>query len=186
MTDPKNYKQLIRYFASHDEKIKKYYCHLPALLGTQFGFDIAIAYLFSRIEFAQNRALYCGLVKLHECKSSIVENILVTWHMRREDFRSKFKMIFGKDIPREIQEKIKDAEKVRDRIVHGNIGVIVEKRKRKAIAGILDYSRELNLFVKNEAGFEPFGSLKGFHGGGHSLTARTTQWILKGMEFPIS
>ena len=95
-------------------------------------------------------------------------------------------MIYGREIPPEILIKIKAAETVRDQIMHGRPRLVDDKEKRKAIAEVLDYSKELSSFIKAIAGFEPFGNLKGFNGGGHPLGNTTTKWVLKGMSFPVS
>ena len=76
-------------------------------------------------------------------------------------------------------DKIAEAEKVRDLILHGK--QVSEVDKRKAVVDVLEYAKSFNAEVSRIAGFKPFGSLKGFKGRGQPLDKSTSRWVLKGV-----
>lgn len=181
--EPKTYIALIKHFKSRPSNIQSYYNALPKLIDSGFEYEIAIAYLFIRLEQAYHRILYGGAIKLHRAEVNVARGAIETWHITRPDFLAKFQNIFGKPIAHSLRIKAEEAEKVRDAIIHGK--AITEDSKRKAIVEILGYSEELDRFVYQMAGFEPFGSMQGFKGAAEPLDASTTRWILKGMGFPV-
>ena len=182
MSEPKSYKSVIKHYALKPHKFQKFYKHLPKLLEG-FGFDIAIGYLFSRLEMAQNMIIYCGITKLHRCDKTIVDIAISQWRRTREGFIEKYKNIYGVGIPSVILNKIKIAEGIRDRILHGKS--VKDSKKRQAIVDALDYSEALNEHVYSRAGFKPFGDLRGYKGRGRPLDRNTTRWVLKGMGFNV-
>ncbi|NZA03056.1 hypothetical protein H0I39_17405 [Ottowia beijingensis] len=78
-------------------------------------------------------------------------------------------------------EKIKKAERVRDRVIHGK--QVSDPDMRQAIIDVIEYAKALNKDLKAAAGFEPFGDLRGFKGRAQSLEKSTTIWLLKGLGF---
>ena len=87
-------------------------------------------------------------------------------------------------MPTPITRKLREAEKVRDKIVHGKS--INNPNMRDAIYDVLEYATLLNEHLEEKAGFKPFGDLRGFKGRGTPLDANTTRWLLKGMGFTLS
>ena len=100
-------------------------------------------------------------------------------HMTRGEFKDLYKTIFGKPLTKTVADKIAEAEKVRDRILHGK--TVSETDKRKAVIDILEYARAFNAAVYDISGFKPFGSLQGFKGRAKPLDKSTSRWILKGV-----
>jgi len=82
-------------------------------------------------------------------------------------------------LPDPVIQKLRFAEGVRDKAVHGK--VIVEADARTALVDVLDYAVELNKFVDGIAGFKPCGDMRGFKGAGQPLARATTRWLLKGL-----
>lgn len=182
MTIP-NYKAIIRHFDASPEEIKNFFKHTPKLV-TDFDYQVAIGYVFLRTELGLNRSIYCGVVKLHRGEAELCRRIVNVQHMTREGFLALFKNVYGKELPMGVRSKIKDAEKIRDRVLHGK--EVKDSDMRKAICDVLDYANAMNKFLEKEAGFQPFGGdLRGFKGRGEPLDAKTTKWILKGMGFGI-
>jgi len=106
-------------------------------------------------------------------------------HLSRADFKSLFETLFEKQIPEVIAEKLEQAEKVRDRAIHGREPS--EARMRAAVVDLLDYARDYNAFVHSLAHFQPFGSLQGFHGGrAKGLDNSTTRLLLLGVGFTLA
>ena len=154
------------------------------MLVADFPLEVALSYIFSRVEFAHNMTLYCGIVKLHRAEPSMARAAVDTQHMTRQQFRDKFQAIYGAPISEPTTRLIKSAEAVRDKVMHGK--TTTEKVRRGAIDHVLEYANRLNAEVLKLGGPMPFGDLRGFKGRGEALDSSTTRWVLKGMGFPVS
>ena len=171
-----------RYNAAPKE-VRDYFPHLVGLLDA-FPLDVALAYVFSRVELAQNMTLYCGIVKRHKGNAALARKAVDAHHMTRKDFVQKYEAIFGKVLSSGAAASLQAAEAIRDKVMHGK--KTSDKEVRQAIANVLDYAQQLNSDVSSLAGFKPFGDLRGFKGAAQSLDHSTTRWVLKGMGFPVS
>ena len=128
--------------------------------------------------------LYCGVVKLHQAHKDVVSNVVQKQHLTRANFALLFETIIGKRIDSKVVVKIKDAEKIRDKVVHGKR--VSDADMRMAVTRVIEYAESFNNFVKGTAGFKPFDDLRGFKGAAKSLPKETTRWLLKGLGFCIS
>jgi hypothetical protein len=169
---------ILNKFDALPEEIKSYFTHFPKI-ADQFPWDVSISYMFSLVELAHNMTLYCGVVKCHKVDSALAKTAVDTQHLTRSGFKQLFETIFATSLKRATIDKLAQAEKVRDRILHGK--KVTEESKRKAVIDILDYSVAFNAEVNALAGFKPFGSLQGFKGRAGSLDKSTSRWILKGI-----
>ena len=183
MTIPANRRQVEQHFNNAPAEVREYFSDLPGLLE-HFPLDVALAYVFSRVELAHNMALYCGVVKIHKANKDVAEAAIDATHITREDFVEMIRTVFNRDLPTATRSLLKEAEEVRDRVMHGKR--TLDREKRKAIAKVIDYAAKFNETVYAGAGFRPFGNLRGFHGRGESLSKATSRWVLKGMGFPLS
>jgi len=163
MTEVKSKRGLKKHYEAAPEEVREYFSHLPGLLET-FPLHVALAYVFSRVELAQNMAIYCGIVKRHKGDAALVRKAVDAHHMTRKDFAEKYKAVFGK-APSAF---IGAAEKVRDKVMHGKN--TTDKEVRQAIAKVLDYAQRLNAGVSSVAGFKPFGDLRGWLQGCGTVT----------------
>ena len=179
-----SYKAVLKHYNSSSANIKWYFDQLPSLINHNYPYEVSLAYLFLRTEKAQNRALYCGVVKLHKANSQIAENAVNAQHLTRDGFLELYKNVYGQVLPDAVKSKIKIAEKIRDSVIHGKS--VTDSKMREALCDVVDYAAALNKEVQSIAGFEPFGNLKGFKGAGQSLDTKTTRWLLKGMGFGIA
>ena len=93
-------------------------------------------------------------------------------------------MILGKPLKDNVVDKIAEAEKVRDLILHGK--QVSEVDKRKALVDVLEFAKSFNAEVSHIAGFKHFGSLKGFKGRARPLDKSTSRWVLKGIGLTTS
>lgn len=183
MTIPANRRQLKRQFDAAPTQVREYFSDLPGLLE-DFPLDVALAYVFSRVELAHNMALYCGVVKIHNANKEVANPAIDASHMTREDFLEMFKTVFNRDLPTATRKLLEKAEEVRDRVMHGK--KTSEDKKRDAIVKVIEYAAKFNETVYAAASLRPFGNLRGFHGRGESLSKTTTRWVLKGMGFNLS
>ncbi|MCA9671396.1 MAG: hypothetical protein KC503_37620 [Myxococcales bacterium] len=180
---PKTWKGVVRSFNGSPEEIRGYFPHLPDLVA-QFPLDVALAYMFSRVELAQNMTLYCGVVKLHRADATLARSAIDRFRLTRDGFIEMFNTVFGTKVPKNIRDEMQYAERVRDRVMHGKS--TSEQQKRTALARILKYAEQFNGLVDGAGGFRPFTpGLRGFKGRAASLDKSTTRWILKGMGFAV-
>lgn len=162
------------------DEVKQYLEHFPSL-SENYPWDVVIAYLFSRVELAQNMTVYCGVVKCHRVDTEIARTAVNNQHMTRQGFKDMYKSIFGSAMPKAISSKLDHSEKIRDKILHGKN--VSEQDKRKAVYDLLHYAKEFNEKMNAVAGFKPFGSLQGFKGRAQSLDKSTSRWVVKGIGF---
>ncbi len=151
-----------KHFDASTEAVKWYFDQLPTLLK-DFPYEVCLAYVFLRTEKAQNRTLYCGVVKLHGAHTVIAESVINKQHLTRDGFHGLYKNVFARKIPDTTTAKIKQAEKIRDRVVHGK--AVKHADMRQAILDVIEYAELMNKDLKTYAGFEPFGNLRGFKEG---------------------
>lgn len=183
-TEIKSKPGLKNFYFNRADEVKRYFNYLPDLINGGFPLNICLAYCFYRVEVAHNMAIYCGIVKLHKGDSDMTRRIVDNWDMYRDGFREKFELVYDCKRPCWITRGIRDAQKVRDDVMHGSSKTA--KEKREAIGLTLRYAEEFNSIVEEEAGFEPFtDDLRGYKGRASSLDKQTTRWILKGMGFNV-
>ena len=115
-----SYKAILKHHAAAPSEIRDYFVHVPALVQS-FPYEVSIAYMFSRVERAQNMTLYCGVVKLHAAHISVAQNVIHKQHITRDSFLDLFETVFGKPITTAIKGHLKFAEKTRDQVVHGPV-----------------------------------------------------------------
>ncbi len=178
MTDPASYKGILKKYESCTEDVKFFFEHLPNLIQN-CPYEVNLAYIFLQTEKAQNRTIYCGVVKLHRAHAEIASNIINSHHMTREGFLELYKNIFGSQLPKETTSLIKEAERIRDKVIHGKN--VSDANIRRAISDVLDYAESMNKELDKTAGFKPFGDLRGFKGRGTPLDKSTTKWLLSGI-----
>jgi hypothetical protein len=177
------YKGVIRRLKSSSPGIQRYFEELPRLLAN-FPLDVSLAYVFLRIERAQNRSLYCGVLKLHRAHAEVAERAVNAQHLTRDGFATLYANVFDREMGSATASKIKGAEKIRDRVVHGKS--VKDADLRHALLEAIEYAEALNAELKALAGFEPFGDLRGFKGRRAPLEKATTRWLLKGLGFAIA
>lgn len=177
----KSYPALIKHFESAPDIVQKYFPDFIELVEN-YEWDVSVSYIFSRVELAKHKTIYCGIVKLHWCESTLTRKMVYEEHMSRSRFKELFITVFGKPIPKDIIDKLEKGESVRDKIAHGKRWQ--EKEVREGLTNIIDFASEFNEFVFCLAGFKPFGNLTGFKGRAEPLEKSTTRWVLKGMDIP--
>ncbi len=184
MKIPATKKGVKKCFNRAPQEVRGYFCHLPKLID-QFPYSVSLYYLFANVEYAHNMCLYCSVVKIHQANKTIASNVIQKQHLTREGFDKLFETVIGKKIDNKIADKIRAAEKVRDKAIHGK--KVEDKDMRMAITRVLEYAELFNAFVKNTAGFQPFNNnLRGFKGAAKSLPSITTRWLLKGLGFAVA
>lgn len=183
MTTASTIKGVIRRYEQSSKEIREYFPALPSLLK-QFSWDVIVGYLFARVEAAKHMSIYCGIVKLHQGDAELTWSAVVADYFSRSRFRELVQTVFGKSIPRDLLKKLSDAEKIRDKVMHGK--PFRDAEGRQAVVDIIEFAEGFNDFVYSTAQFKPFGKYTGFKGRMKPLGKSTTRWILKGMSFSVS
>ncbi|MGD0017233.1 MAG: hypothetical protein ABSC38_06945 [Verrucomicrobiia bacterium] len=178
-----NRRTIQQYYECLPEEIRTHFEHFPRTLDRELPLEVALSYLMYRVELAHRDTLYCGVVRLHHADSRTAKSIIRSQHLIRKDFREIFHNVFGRGIPDAIVERLKAAERIRDKAMHGSEPP--ESEMREAIVDVFDYAWTYNKFVVSLASFPPFGNLQGVLAGRERLTPVTTRWLMKGFGFAV-
>lgn len=184
MPTPANYKQVAGLYKTLPPTLQKYIAHYPKLVTADLPFEAAMAYLFQRVERAHRRAIYAGIIKKFSANGTLTDQSIQKAHLTRAEFDGLFERIFKVKVPEATRKYLKDAEKIRDKSMHGV--EVDDPPLRKAIQDILKYLEGFDTFVNTTAGFQPCGDLRGLTGASEKLDGETTRWILKGLQLPMS
>jgi hypothetical protein len=176
-------KALKKLFDSKSDEVKSHFGHLPQLIADGLPYEIAIAYVFLKIEQAQNRALYGGVVKVHRCNAEFARRLMNFQHLTRDGFKELYKNVFGRSLPKSTVDLMVDAESSRDKVIHGK--EVTDSELRGAIADVLEYAEEFDNEVNDVAGFRPLGNMRGFKGRAEPLDKRTSKWLMRGLGFGV-
>ena len=175
---------LLNFYSNRSQSVRAHFSHLASLVEN-YPLDVALGYMFARLELGQNMALYCGVVKLHRAHTTIAQSAINSQHLTRKSFVSLYKIVFDATLPAQAVSDLRTAEKTRDAIMHG--GRASEDRMRNAIAHVLDFAEAANRQLDRKHGIAPFsGYWRGFAGRLKKLDERTTRFMLKGMGFGVS
>ncbi len=180
MAIPGTWRGIVNHYNACSDDVKNYFSHFPSL-AEHYPWDVSISYMFGLVELAHNMTIYCGVVKLHKVNGTMARTAVNSQHMTREGFKELYKSIFGKALKSTVSKKIEEAEKIRDRILHGKN--VSEADKRKAVIDVFNYAEVFNAELYALTSFKPFGSLRGFKGRAKSLDKSTSRWVLKGVGF---
>lgn len=181
---PASEKAVIKAYTAAPSEVQAYFQHLPDLIEA-FPWEVSLSYLFHRVELAHSQCLYCGVVKLHKADAGLARTAVNSQHLTRDGFQEFFKAIFGATLGRPLRDRLADAERIRDKVLHGKSATPVEQRK--AIVDVIEYASSFNEQVQERARFKPFSNdLRGFKGRARSLDKATSRWLLKGIGFSVS
>ncbi len=183
MANVPTYKALQKCYDLKSPEVKSHFEHLPKLIGKDLSYEIAIAYVFLKIEQAQNRALYGGVVKVHRCNAEFARRLMNFQHLTREGFKDLYKNVFGRALTSTTADLMADAESSRDKVIHGK--TVTDNELRGAIADVLAYAEAFNSEVNVAAGFKPLGNMRGFKGRAEPLDTRTSKWLMRGLGFGV-
>ena len=172
---------LKNFYKARPQEVQIHFEYVPRLLN-DFPMEVCLAYVFSRLEYGQNMALYYGTVKLYNVDSQIAKEIVGAQHLTRDKFVQFYREIFKIRVPEKALSHLKEAEKVRDAIMHGKKAS--QKELRNAIAHVLEYAEIVNEQLCEKCALKPFGYLKGVLGGlKNYLDKPTSRYVLKGIGF---
>lgn len=178
---PSSWRGVVNRYKQSSLEVQAYFADLPELIET-YNWEVSLGFLFIRVEKAMNTMLYCGARKIHRANADVAYRFVDSHHMTRKEFRRLFSNVFGAEIPAETTAILSEAERVRDKIIHGKSAS--EADKRKAIVRVIQYAEQMNSIVNRLAGFKPFTTdLRGFTGRAAALDESTTKWLMMGLGF---
>jgi hypothetical protein len=183
MSVPASYVGVRKLYDAQPAEIQRYFEHLPKLISADMPYDIALAYMFARVERAHRMTLYCGIVKRYAANSELTSHVVRKQYITRDSFKRLFAAVFGQDYPDALAALVEHAEEMRDTGMHG--GDTAEPQMRQAIHDVFEYAQQFNALVTGIAGFQPFGDLRGFKGRGENLDKDTTRFVLKGIGLDV-
>lgn len=168
-------------FEELPDQVKVYLSGIETLLDNPKTFGVALAFSFMKVEEGQHRALKCGLIRVHKCNSTKVDDALGKQHFTRGYFKSIFKNVFGEEVNKAALDLVESAEKVRDKLIHGKGAD--QASLRDAISHTFGYMSALGKQVEIKTGKNPFGDLRGLAGKTTLMDAVPSFWLLKGLGF---
>jgi len=123
---------------------------------------IALAYCFSQIENGHRRLLYAGIVRKYRLDPELTWQFVLEHDVSRKAFPELYKAVFGHNFPSNVGEKLKPAEKIRDKMIHGKTPAI--KEMWGAVLCCFDYCQDVNKHLNANEGFSGFGRMQGITG----------------------
>jgi len=183
-TAVKSKKGLLNLYNKCSAEVKKHFEHLPQLVE-DYPMEVAIGYVFHRLELGQCMSLYCGVINIHRADPTLASNTVRVQHMTRDGFVKLYKVVFDMPLPSNALADLKNAEKTRDTIIHGR--TTSDDKLRNSIGCVLEYAESVNAQLDAKWKMKPFrGDWRGFSWRKQKLDPRTTRYMLKGMGFGIS
>ncbi|NEO83462.1 MAG: hypothetical protein F6J87_04260 [Spirulina sp. SIO3F2] len=150
---PKQRRGLKNVYESMSEDVRSFFKDLPALIDSDFDLDIALAYVFFRIEKGQRQTLYVGARKLYRTESELTWRAIDLHDLTRTGFKELFKTIYSFPISQKSDKCLVDAQKIRDDLMHGR--TVKDKGKREAITKAMYYAEEMNDLIQGKKDFCP-------------------------------
>ena len=178
-------KGLVQCYEGSPEAVKGYFNILPQLLEIDYeyrDYSTCLAYLFFKTEYAHTLALYYRLLQM-KVNKNLADKAVNNTIINREGFRSFFEKVFGEPLSENARKKIKDAEEIRDKIMHGKDD-FSSSEVRVAIKDILEYAGLFNKQVERKVGYKPFSTEQKTRSR-DSYSKEISAWILTGMGFSL-
>ncbi|MDE0003290.1 MAG: hypothetical protein OXQ29_11400 [Rhodospirillaceae bacterium] len=178
---PGNWQGVVNRINDSTDEIKGYFDPVPELIEC-YPWEVSIGYMFTRVEQAHNHLLRGAAVKIHGVNNSTATRFVDRQHMTRKEFSRLYKNVVGDAIPKRSVKILSEAEKIRDRVVHGKR--VAQKDQRTAIVYIVEYAEMINEKLLEKANFFPFkADQRGYAGRRTTLPDATSAWVMKGLGF---
>lgn len=169
-------------FDGQTEGVRYYFGELLDIVDNVKSPEPALAYCFQRIEAAQRIALYALLMRKYRPDASVTWGIIDSLDITRKSFPEHYVLLTGHDVQAAVAAHLTDAMKVRDRIMHGK--QTAASQVLTAVINCLNYAAALNAQVQADAGFAPFGKLRGVTSSRRAkLTKDISALVLRGLGF---
>lgn len=161
------------------EEVRTYFWKLESLLKDA-ELEIALAYLFMRLEQGRYRTVKCILVRMMRCSAKLVDNSFKDFTFQRATFRKLVKELIDIDIEQDPYKVLSAAEAVRDGLIHGRTPK--PEQLREALSNGFLFVKEFGEVVKSKTGKNPFGDLRGLSSTTKMHPDSHARWIIKGVK----
>ena len=138
---PGNWVGVVARIDASSEEVKSFFDPISELIE-HYRWEVSIGYMFTRVEQAHNHLLRGAAVKIHGVNGSTANRFVDGQHITRKEFSRLYKNVVGGSVPARAAKFLSEAEKIRDRVVHGKR--VVEKDQRTAIIYIVEYAEGIN------------------------------------------
>lgn len=169
---------LRRQYTDLPEDVKSYLPKLRSLLE-QSDLELALAYLFMKIEQGRYRAIKCFLIRILKCKAQIIDGILENKQLTRKSFRKTIFELTADGFSEASFTRLDQAEAVRDAQIHGRPPS--SENLRKAICDAMAFIQIFGDDVRRETSKNPFGNLQGLSSRIKVLSGKQSEWIVRGV-----
>ncbi|MGB3409016.1 MAG: hypothetical protein WBA67_16160 [Jannaschia sp.] len=169
---------LRRQFGELPEEVRGHLSKLGPLLDSS-ELELALAYLFMKIEQGRYRTIKCFLIRRLKCQASIIDGILKNKQLTRKSFRKTVQELSAANFSEASFDRLDEAEKVRDAQIHGRPPS--QESLRGAICDAMAFVRIFGEDVRNETNKNPFGNLQGLSSRIRTLTSIQSEWIIRGV-----
>lgn len=177
----KSYKGIKSAYDALDLDVRAFIGKMERFVDGADHYDVALAYLFVKIEEGHHRLLRGVLIKKLNCDKIIVDRFLSDEHFTRKHYTTLLQRAGGKSIPSDCQAHHDSAAKVRDKIIHGK--AVGSAEQRAAVFHAIRYISALNEFSQAEFGFRPYASMTGYLKSKAPIPKDATIWMLRGLGF---
>ena len=178
---PGNWQGVVNRIDGSTDEIRGFFDPVSELIE-HYRWEVSIGYMFTRVEQAHNHLLRGSAVKIHGVNGRAADRFVDKQHITRKEFSRLYKNIIGGAMPARPAKILSEAEKIRDRVVHGKR--VAEKDQRTAIVYIVEYAETMNAELQDKANFSPFkADQRGYAGRRATLPDATSAWVMKGLGF---
>ena len=178
---PGNWVGVVTRINASSDEVRSFFDPVMALIEN-YRWEVSIGYMSTRVEQAHNHLLRGAAVKIHGVNGQTAKRFVDRQHMTRKEFSHLYKNVVGIQMPARAAKLLSDAEKIRDRVVHGKN--VSERDQRTAIIYIVEYAEQINAELQEKANFSPFkADQRGYAGRRVTLPDATSAWVMKGLGF---
>jgi hypothetical protein len=169
-------------FNAQTEGVQYYFGELLHIVDNVKSPEPALAYCFQRVEAAQRTALYALLMRKYRTDATVTWGIIDSLDITRKSFPVHYSQLTGHQIQDPVTAHLTQATAIRDRIMHGKKAAASDVLS--AVISCLSYATALNAQVQADAGFAPFGKLRGVTSSRKpKLEKDISRLVLKGLGF---
>lgn len=174
---------LEKYISAIPSELKYYYSKITEVM--KIDVNIALIYLFAKVEAGQLNALYVQVKKGYRTHTEMTWSIIESQDITlKKNYFKLFYNLFGCEFDDGLTEKLAKAKIVRNKIMHGANADYYDVLN--AIRDVFEYSNAFNDFVFNLKGFKPYNRLTGIFGSLKTVQdEEVTMLILNALGFTV-
>ncbi len=162
-----SYDKVLEQYHELEPPIHRYFSSIPyfadELYRNKHILNMVIFYLFMRVERAQSRMVQSVLIERFNLEKDVVKKEVPFLYLTRPQFVKLYEILANTPLDDKIIALGEDAQKIRNKIVHGDYPDVEPKEKEDICSFIFKYADLLNKQAKHDFLFEPFGKERDFN-----------------------